>query len=419
MFKACGLDSSALRLPFLPARAVCAPRASRSFANTVRVSRDGQAKFARSPNTLSQLRVPKPPAIEHNELKGLDPSSVQSIERAARLCKEDVQGNEVARDKLKEQWFDQQWLHLRESGYSECSQKIREPQEFHYHLHPALLKNIMRKKPLLRAMPVYDSTFDAVLSGRNLFIKAPGQHRALQYLLPVAHSMLKHGVGRDPGTTRTTEVLVICPTWNDAKAVEVMGTRLLQNLGSGLKMAVLTISMNMRAVKHISKGHDVLISTPEVLLQWLALGQKKKILLKTLQGFKTLVIDGEAYSLSRSGFLEMLDGALKDIPRSREVQRVVISDKHNQNLAWHLFRMAQIGDYEFHREPRLEEVAALRETRQVEKKEINEGWMKRGCVGHLKRKALNPKDVRRLRGALKTRTRNSGLRASSEELQAP
>lgn len=375
MFKACGLDSSALRIPSLPVRAVCAPRASRSFAHTVRVSRDGQAKFARSPSTLSQLRVPKPPAIEHNELEGLDPSSVQSIERAARLCKEDVQGNEVARDKLKEQWFDQQWLHLRESGYSECSQKIREPQEFHYHLHPALLKNIMRKKPLLRAMPVYDSTFDAVLSGRNLFIKAPGQYRALQYLLPVAHSMLKHRVGKHgrpsmpggQGTARTTEVLVICPTWDDAKAVEVMGTRLLQNLGSGLKMAVLTISMNMRAVKHISKGHDVLISTPEVLLQWLALGQKKKILLKTLQGFKTLVIDGEAYSLSRSGFLEMLDGALKDIPRSREVQRVVISDKHNQTLAWHLFRMAQIGDYEFHREPRLEEVAALRESRQVEK----------------------------------------------------
>lgn len=376
MFKARGLNSGASRIPSLPVRAVCAPTASRSFAHTVRVSRDGQAKFARSPNTLSQLRVPKPPAIEHDELEGLDPSSVQSIERAARLYKEDVQGNEIARDKLKEQWFDEQWLHLRESGYSECSQKIREPQEFHYHLHPALLKNIMRKKPLLRAMPVYDSTFDAVLSGRNLFIKAPGQYRALQYLLPVAHSMLKHGVGRhgrrpisgDQGTARTTEVLVICPTWDDAKAVEVMGTRLLQNLGSGLKMAVLTVSMNMRAVKHMSEGHDVLISTPEVLLRWLALGQNKKILLKILQGFKTLVIDGEAYSLSRSGFLEMLDGALKDIPRSREVQRVVISDKHNQNLAWHLFRMAQIDDYEFHLEPRLEELQALRATRQVEKK---------------------------------------------------
>lgn len=400
MFKACGLDSGALRLPSLPVRAVCAPRASRSFAITVRVSHDDHAKSARSPSTLSKSRVPKPPAIEpweYNALQEPNPSSVQSIERAARLWIEAVSGNEAARDKLKQQRVDQQLSAQREAGYGELDTKIREPQEFHHGLHPALLQNIMRKRPLLRGMPVYDSTFNAVRSGKNLFIEAPIQSRALQYLLPVVHSVFEGIWSRGPpmpdGRPPVTplEVLIICPILDDVKAVEFMGTRLLRNSGSRLKMAVLGRPKHKGSVENMSQGYNILISTPENLLQWLALGQKKAILLEKLQDLKTIVIDGEARRLSRSDFLETLDGALEDIPRSREVQRVVISDKHNQKLAWHLLKVPQIGDYEFHREPRLEGIQALREGPQGEEKEHKPWWMKRGDVGHVKKKkALNP-----------------------------
>lgn len=379
MFKACGLGSRASRLPLLPIRVICAPRVPRSFATTLHVSRQ---------NTPSRIQLPSGPSrrddhpeFETNKLKDDElqvhaESSFRSILRDVHLQREADRDDEVAnndQDKPKERRKE-----------SELDAEIRAPQDFHSQLHPTLLANIMQMRPLLRGMPVYDSTFDAVRSGRNLFIQAPCPSRTLQYLLPLAHSIIERGVckrkhepkSNDHKPARPSELLVICPTLDDAREVHATATRLLKSHGAGLDMVVLGSPMNSGLLKYKERGYNVLISTPEILLHWTSLGHAKALLVELLQDLKTLVVDGQASSLRHPVFHELLGGVMEDMALPGEAQRLVISDGYDPKLR-RLMEVVLPGDHELHHEPRLDEIQELRGARLDYKQELKQEWKKR------------------------------------------
>lgn len=126
--------------------------------------------------------------------------------------------------------------------------KVTVKQDFHAKLDATFLKNIMRREPLLRGMPVYDSTFDAVRSGRDLFIQTDRSARTLQYLLPVIHSILelrpwqrRREVKSDAQLSpRPSPLLVLCPTLGHAQDVQMIATRLIKGHKFGLGMMTLS-----------------------------------------------------------------------------------------------------------------------------------------------------------------------------------
>lgn len=252
---------------------------------------------------------------------------------------------------------------------------MRAPQKFHATIHPVMKENLMRMGAFTSHMPVYDSTFDAVLSGRNLFIQVPGGGRWLQYLLPLAHKILEHGVWR-PGSVpqpepdpkaalskRPSEVLVICPTLDETPKAVFWGLSFLFHHADGLRILVLKTTVNWAQRKpweHTIPRCNVLISTPEILLRCLAIRKARACLLKTLEDVKTVVVDGKGKFMRRPDFFKMLGGVMDDIPVQPGTQRIVITDEHDPDLNRGLERTFLHGDYEFHHDPRLDEIQALR-----------------------------------------------------------
>lgn len=259
---------------------------------------------------------------------------------------------------------------------SKFYQEIRARQYFHLHINLTLLENIMQREPVLRGMPVYDSTFNAVRSGKNLFIKAPGPVRSLQYLLPAANSILefgpcKHRRAPEPGARlplRPLSLLVLCPTLGEAEDVQKMGTMLVKGHRGGMK--VVAMDPPKRQLDAFSSGGaNVLTTTPGILLQWLALSHTKAFLHDFLKDVQLLVVDGRAYALRNGDFLELLDAVMEDIPLPKETQRVIISDEYDSQLDGPLTRRFFPAGYESHYGPRLEEIQALRGARQEKKQE--------------------------------------------------
>ncbi|KAG6358424.1 hypothetical protein INS49_014308 [Diaporthe citri] len=242
------------------------------------------------------------------------------------------------------------------------------PQDFHEHLHASLLKNIMRSGPVLRGMPVYDRTFDAVRSGRNLFMKSALPARSLQYLLPVIQTILDFGVWRrrrkvkadDQLPFRPSTLLVLCPTLGGAQHVLTMGTRLIGGHDAGVDMMVLSDPTAKQMNAFRIRGPNILMSTPECILQWLALPHAKIPLNEALQDVQTLVIDGLASSLRQEEFLELLKEVMKDLPLHKKTQRVIISDDHDPQLDERLTSLVLHGGNELVQEPRLEEIMEMK-----------------------------------------------------------
>jgi hypothetical protein len=54
-------------------------------------------------------------------------------------------------------------------------------------------QNASTELPLLRGMPVFDATFNAIRSGTKLMFNLPVIERSVQYLLPLAHSIVEQG----------------------------------------------------------------------------------------------------------------------------------------------------------------------------------------------------------------------------------
>lgn len=267
-------------------------------------------------------------------------------------------------------------------------------QEFHNKLHQSLLKNITRNKLVLRSMPLFDSTFDAVASGRDFFVQSTRSVRSLAYLLPITHSILEFGVWKrrrevKPGSklVAPSSLLILCPTLPDAQAIHIMGSRLLQDLNSGMEIMVLGTSAHYRVNSLKTKGSSVLISTPEVLLEWLGLAHVRPVLLEAVKDVQTLVIDGEARAMRRGHFLELLRDVLKDMPLGAEVQRVIISDGHDPERDAPLTKLVFRGEHDFHLEPRVEEMQEIREAQD------RENWKQ------LKQKAIQA-EKRREKGKL-------------------
>lgn len=262
------------------------------------------------------------------------------------------------------------------NGLSRFRQEITLPQDFHEKLNATLLKNIMRREPLLRGMPVYDSTFDAVRSGKNLFIETERSVRSLQYMLPTVQSILDFGLWKrrrevKPDAQlplRPLSVLVICPNLGAAHDVEALAKRLVRGekqwRSDRLEMMTLNVPTQRKSKTLRTEGFNVLISTPEFILQWLAMPDAKEYFHESLQDVQTLVVDGKASSLRNKDFLELLKDVMEDIPLHEKTQRVIISDKHDPQLDEHLTRLVLRDDYEINREPRLEEVQEMQRARE-------------------------------------------------------
>lgn len=220
--------------------------------------------------------------------------------------------------------------------------KITVQQDFHAKLDATLFMNIMRREPLLRGMPVYDSTFDAVRSGRDLFIQTDRSARSLQYLLPLINRILelrpwkrrrRRKVKSDPQlSARPSSLLVLCPTLGHAQDVQMIATRLIKGHENGLDMMTLSGPAQKPSNALMTRGFNALMSTPEIILQWLALPHAKSPLCEALQDLQTLVVDGKASVLRGGDFLQLLEAVMGNIPLHEKIQRVVISDKHDPQL---------------------------------------------------------------------------------------
>lgn len=267
----------------------------------------------------------------------------------------------------------------------QLQREITVPQDFHAKLHESLLKNIMRSQPVLRGMPVYDATFDAVQSGRNLFIQTALSVRSLQYLLPVIQSILDFGIWRrrrkvKPDAQlppRPSALLVLCPTLGGAQDVQMMGTKLTNRHEAGVDMAVLSVPSAKQINMLRIRGFNILMSTPEFILQWLALPHARSPLIEALQDVQTLVVDGQASSLRQGDFLEVLKEVMRDLPLNMKAQRVVISDKHDPQLDERLTSLVLPGGHELLQEPRLEEILEMQRV-QKKKREDREKSQRAG-----------------------------------------
>ncbi|POS70266.1 ATP-dependent RNA helicase mss116, mitochondrial precursor [Diaporthe helianthi] len=252
--------------------------------------------------------------------------------------------------------------------------------EFHAQINDVLPENFKKVVPRVRGMPVYDSIFDAVLSGKNLFIQAPGQGRSLQYLVPLVHDILqqraaapprrrresKHKSEKNPSPESSCKLLVICPRPEDATEVKDNGTRLVKKQEP--EIMVWAQETPRKAGLRIKEGCHILTSSPEILLQWLAIAPARASLLKTLEGVETLVVDGKGSTMWGVDFLETLAAVLKDIPLQRGTQRIVVSDKRDPDLHKHLERMVLSRDFDFHHDLRMDPIQTMREIVQAEKK---------------------------------------------------
>lgn len=255
--------------------------------------------------------------------------------------------------------------------------EITVEQDFHSKLHATLLKNIMRREPLLRGMPVYDSTFDAVRSGRNLFLHTERPVRSLQYLLPVVQGIFDFGPWKrrrevKPDVQlplRPLSVLVICPTLGYAQSVEMMGTRLVRDRHTIVEITTLSAPNQAKTKALMTKGFNILTATPEAILQWLAVPHNKIPLHEALQDVQTLVVDGKASSLRSEDFCVLLKDVMQDLPLREKTQRVIISDKYDPQLDGPLTRMVLNDDYEINQEPRLEEVQKMQLAREKRRRQ--------------------------------------------------
>lgn len=255
--------------------------------------------------------------------------------------------------------------------------EITVEQDFHAKLYATLLKNIMRREPLLRGMPVYDSTFDAVRSGRNLFIQTERPVRSLQYLLPVVQGIFDFGPWKRKREVkpdaqlplRPLSALVICPTLGDAHSVEMMGTRLVRDRHAVVEMTTLSVPNQAKTKALRTQGFNILIATPEAILQWLAVPHSKIPLHEALQDVQTLVVDGKASSLRSEDFCVLLKDVMEDLPLPEKTQRVIISDKYDPQLDGPLTRMVLSDDYEINQEPRLEEVQEMQLAREKRRRQ--------------------------------------------------
>lgn len=274
-------------------------------------------------------------------------------------------------------------------------EKVAE-QDFHLRLHAGLLKTITNVAPVLRGMPVYDSTFDAVRSGGNLFMTTEREVRSLQYLLPVIQSILEFGVWKrrrevKPGAQlppRPTSLLVLCPTLGEAEVVQEMSARLVKHHSFGIDSKALTASSN-RLIKALNnQGFTILTSTPEIILQWLALHHAKVLLNEALQDVQTLVIDGEARSLRHGDFLELLKAVMEDLPLPSTTQRVIISDEHDPQLDGRLAELVLGDDYKCHQEPQPEEIQELQRAQEKKMKERRKNHQSSKKATHSQRRKL-------------------------------
>lgn len=259
-------------------------------------------------------------------------------------------------------------------------QDITVHQNFHAKLHATVFKNIMRREPLLRGMPVYDTTFDAVRSGRNLFIQTERSVRSLQYLLPVMQSILESGPlrrSRPQLLPRPSSLLVLCPTGGHAQDVQGMATRLIKGHKFGVGVMTLSVPSQRHSKDLRTKGFNVLMSTPENILQWLALPHAKSPLCEALQDLRTLVVDGKASSLRGGDFLQLLEAVMEDIPLQKKTQRVIISDEHDPQLDGQLTRLVLQDGYEVHQEPQLEQIQEAHWAREKEKKRDERAWRRK------------------------------------------
>lgn len=268
--------------------------------------------------------------------------------------------------------------------------EITVPQDFHAKLHASLLKNIMRSGPVLRGMPVYDRTFDAVRSGKNLFMQTALVVRSLQYLLPVIQGIHDFGVLRRRREVRPdaqlppcpSSLLVLCPTLGGVQDVQMMGTK-LQARDAVVDMMVLSAPTTKQINPLRTRGFNILMSTPETILQWLALPHAKIPLTEALQDVQTVVVDGEASSLRRGDFLELLKEVMNDLPLNMKTQRVIISDEYDPQLDERLIGLVMHGGYELLQDPQLEEIldmqlAQEKKRREREKSQRANRWHGRG-----------------------------------------
>lgn len=256
------------------------------------------------------------------------------------------------------------------------SREITVHQNFHAKLHPTVFKNIMRREPLLRGMPVYDTTFDAVRSGRNLFIQTERSVRSLQYLLPVMQSILESGPlkrRRPQLLPRPSSLLVLCPTVGHAQDIEMMAKRLIKGHKFGVGVMTLSVPAERYSNALRTKGFNVLMSTPEIILQWLALPHAKAPLCEALQDLQTLVVDGKASTLRGRDFLQLLKAVIENVPLHEKTQRVVISDKHDPQRT----RLVLQDGYEVHQEPRLEQIQETHWAREKETKRDERAWRRK------------------------------------------
>lgn len=259
-------------------------------------------------------------------------------------------------------------------------QDITVHQNFHAKLHATVFKNIMRREPLLRGMPVYDKTFDAVRSGRDLFIQTERSVRSLQYLLPVMQSILESGPlrrSRPQLLPRPSSLLVLCPTGGHAQDVQGMATRLIKGHKFGVGVMTLSVPSQRHSKDLRTKGFNVLMSTPENILQWLALPHAKSPLCEALQDLQTLVVDGKASSIRGGDFLQLLKAVMEDIPLQKKTQRVIISDEHDPQLDEQLTRLVLQDNYELHQEPQLEQIQETHWAREKEKKRDERAWRRK------------------------------------------
>ncbi|KAL2283156.1 hypothetical protein FJTKL_10054 [Diaporthe vaccinii] len=405
MLKACGLVPGVSCLQIHSIRALWAPRVVRSFSTTLTVCGHQRPKSSRTHGSRDTNRRLNLPTIETNELQSHKsqeriPPSTQSSERedeivgdtslpVARGDENNAAPDNAYGDSKVPQGQTAWESEPANDGQGTLEQvpwrdrmghfqrEITVPQDFHAKLHASLLKSIMQSKPVLRGMPVYDATFDAVRSGRNLFIQTALPVRSLQYLLPVIQGIHDCGVLRrrrevKPDAQlppRPSSLLVVCPTLGGAQDVQMMGTKLQRR-----DVVVDMMALSVPAAKQINPlrtlGFNILMSTPEFILQWLALPHAKIPLIDALQDVQTLVVDGQASSLRRGDFLEVLKEVMSDLPLNKKTQRVIVSDKHDPQLDERLAGLVLDGGYEVLQEPRLEEIMDMQRAQEKKRQEM-------------------------------------------------
>lgn len=304
--------------------------------------------------------IPQSSAVSENEFSHADPFS--------ELKQATYQG-----EKKKEHWMD---------GMGRLRREIMLEQDFHAKLHEDLLKKIMQHRAVQRGMPVYDTTYNAVRSRKNLFIKTPRPVRSLQYLLPAVESILDFGPLKrrrelEPGdkvAVRPSSLLVLCPTLGHAQGVQDMCTRLIHSYKIGFGVGSLSVPTQKLISVLGGRGFNIIVSTPEFITQWLGLHKAKEALNEALQDVQTLVVDGEASSLRDGEFRELMQGIMDDASLPADTQRIIVSDTFDPERDGSLAKMVLRDDYELHAESRLEEIQAMQIARDNTKKKGKGKW---------------------------------------------